>query len=117
MTDQSHHSGSSLSFETKVKSNSSRFERNLNAMAEMVANVRNEEQIIAQGGGDKAIESQHKKGRLTARERIALLIDPGTELFELGGFAAWGMYQEWGGAPCAGVVTGLGRGGGGGGQA
>ena len=68
-----------------------------------------EEQIIAQGGGDKAIESQHKKRRLTARERIALLIDPGTELFELGGFAAWGMYQEWGGAPCAGVVTGLAR--------
>src|ERR1017187_1881685 len=109
MTDHSYHSASPSAFETKVKSNSSRFERNLNAMAEMVANVRNEEQIIAQGGGDKAIESQHKKGRLTARERIALLIDPGTELFELGGFAAWGMYQEWGGAPCAGVVTGLAR--------
>src|ERR1039457_6526473 len=109
MTDHSYHSASPSAFETKVKSNSSRFERNLNAMAEMVANVRNEEQIIAQGGGDKAIESHHKKGRLTARERIALLIDPGTELFELGGFAAWGMYQEWGGAPCAGVVTGLAR--------
>ena len=51
MTDHSHHSGSPSAFETKVKSNSSRFERNLNAMAEMVANVRNEEQIIAQGGG------------------------------------------------------------------
>ncbi len=109
MTDHSHHSGSPAAFETKVKSNSSRFERNLNAMAEMVANVRNEEQIIAQGGGDKAIESQHKKGRLTARERIALLIDPGTEFFEIGGFAAWGMYEEWGGAPAAGVVTGLAR--------
>src|ERR1022692_2472498 len=78
-------------------------------MAEMVANVRNEEQIIAQGGGDKAIESQHKKGRLTARERIALLIDSGTEFFEIGGFVAWGMYEEWGGAPSAGVVTGLAR--------
>ncbi len=109
MTDHSHHSASPSRFETKVKNDSAHFERNLKAMAEMVANVRNEEQIIAQGGGDKAIESQHKKGRLTARERIALLIDPGTELFELGGFAAWGMYQEWGGAPCAGVVTGLAR--------
>jgi acetyl-CoA carboxylase carboxyltransferase component len=109
MTDHSHHPGSSSTFESKVKSDSPRFERNLKAMAEMVANVRNEEQIIAQGGGDKAIESQHKKGRLTARERIALLIDPGTEFFELGGFAAWGMYEEWGGAPSAGVVTGLAR--------
>jgi acetyl-CoA carboxylase carboxyltransferase component len=109
MTDHSHHSGSPAAFETKVKSDSSRFERNLKAMAEMVANVRNEEQRIAQGGGDKAIESQHKKGRLTARERIALLIDPGTEFFEIGGFAAWGMYEEWGGAPSAGVVTGLAR--------
>ena len=61
-----------------------------------------------QGGGEKAIESQHKKGRLTARERIALLIDPGTEFFELGAYVAWGMYEEWGGAPAAGVVTGLG---------
>src|ERR1039458_2032686 len=110
MTDHSHHSGSPAAFETKVKSDSARFERNLKAMAEMVANVRNEEQRIAQGGGDKAIESQHKKGRLTARERIALLIDPGTEFFEIGGFAAWGMYEEWGGAPPPRGGTGLGRG-------
>ncbi len=109
MTDHSHHSGSPSTFETKVKTDSPRFERNLKAMAEMVTNVRNEELLIAQGGGDKAIESQHKKGRLTARERIALLIDPGTEFFELGGYAAWGMYEEWGGAPSAGVVTGLAR--------
>src|SRR5579864_5898370 len=109
MTDHSHHSGSPAAFETKVKSDSPRFERNLKAMAEMVASVRNEEQVIAQGGGDKAIASQHKKGRLTARERIALLIDQGTEFFEVGGYAAWGMYEEWGGAPSAGVVTGLAR--------
>jgi acetyl-CoA carboxylase carboxyltransferase component len=109
MTDHSHHSGPPLAFETKVKPDSPRFEGNLKAMAEMVANVRNEELLIAQGGGDKAIESQHKKGRLTARERIALLVDPGAEFFEIGGFAAWGMYEEWGGAPSAGVVTGLAR--------
>jgi acetyl-CoA carboxylase carboxyltransferase component len=86
-----------------------RFEHNVRAMAELVMRVRNEEEVIHEGGGDKAIESQHKKGRLTARERIALLIDPGTEFFELGTYAAWGMYEEWGGAPSAGVVTGLGR--------
>ena len=71
-------------FESKVKPNSARFERNVHTMAELVTRVRNEEEVIHQGGGDKAIESQHKKGRLTARERIALLIDEGTEFFEAG---------------------------------
>jgi len=106
MTDHPH---SASAFETKVKPDSPRFERNQRAVADLVSQIRNEEEIIQQGGGEKAIESQHKKGRLTARERIALLIDPDTEFFELGSFAAWGMYEEWGGAPCAGVVTGLAR--------
>ena len=57
----------------------------------------------------RAVEAQHKKQRLTARERIGLLLDEGTQLFELGLHAAHGMYEEWGGAPAAGVVTGLGR--------
>src|SRR5262245_31019936 len=68
-----------------------------------------DEQAILLGGGKKAIERQHEKGRLTARERIAKLLDPGERLFELGFWAAWKMYQEWGGAPSAGVVTGIGR--------
>jgi acetyl-CoA carboxylase carboxyltransferase component len=99
----------SAQFQSQVKTGSPRYERNQKAMAEMVAQVRNQEEVIRQGGGEKAIAAQHKKGRLTARERIALLIDPGTEFFELGSFVAWGMYEEWGGAPSAGVVTGLGR--------
>ena len=103
------HAGSSLQLESKIKSTSSRFERNQRAVAELVARMRMDEEQIQQGGGDKAIESQHKKGRLTARERIARLIDPGSQLFELSTYAAWGMYEEWGGAPCAGVVTGLAR--------
>src|SRR5690349_16325273 len=94
---------------TTIDPTSQRFEKNMRAMAELVTRLRNEEENIAQGGGSKAIESQHKKGRLTARERIALLLDPGAELFELGTYAAYGMYEEWGGAPAAGVVTGLGR--------
>jgi len=61
------------------------------------------------GGGEKAIARQHDKHRWTARERIAGLIDPGTEFFELGTFAAFGMYADWGGAPAAGVVCGIGR--------
>src|SRR3954462_11786570 len=68
-----------------------------------------EEDRIRLGGGAKAIDRQHEKGRLTARERIAKLLDPGESLFELGLWAAWGMYKEWGGAPSAGVVTGIGR--------
>src|SRR6202008_603700 len=65
-------------------------------------------ETICEGGGPKAIENQHAKGRLTARERIGLLADPGT-FFELGQYAAHGMYEEWGGAPSAGVITGLAR--------
>jgi 3-methylcrotonyl-CoA carboxylase beta subunit len=67
-----------------------------------------EEESIRLGGGVKAIERQHEKGRLTARERIARLLDPDRAFFELGLWAAWNMYAEWGGAPSAGVVTGIG---------
>ncbi len=81
----------------------------MRAMADLVASLHNEEEKIREGGGAKAIESQHKKGRLTARERLALLLDSGNDFFELGAYAAFGMYEEWGGAPAAGVITGLGR--------
>lgn len=100
---------SQATLQTTVDPTSAGFEKNMRAMAELVSVVRNEEEEIREGGGPKAIEAQHKKGRLTARERIALLLDPGSEFFEIGAYAAWGMYEEWGGAPAAGVVTGLGR--------
>src|SRR5208283_1506418 len=93
---------------TKLDSSSLRFESNMRALADLVAQVRNEEEIIREGGGAKAIENQHAKNRLTARERIKLLTDPGT-FFELGLYAAHGMYEEWGGAPAAGVITGMAR--------
>src|SRR5262249_34855375 len=70
--------------------------------------LRAQEETLRQGGGAQAIERQHAKGRLTARERIARLVDPGSGFFELALWAAWGMYREWGGAPAAGVVTGIG---------
>ena len=94
--------------ETRVDATSARFEANMRFLADMVSQMRNEEEKIREGGGAKAIESQHNKGRLTARERISLLVDPGS-FFEVGSFAAYGMYEEWGGAPSAGVITGLGR--------
>ena len=94
---------------SKVDPTSAKFEANMRFMADLVSQVRNEEEKIREGGGAKAIEAQHAKKRLTARERIALLARSRNRFFELGSFAALGMYEEWGGAPAAGVVTGLGR--------
>jgi 3-methylcrotonyl-CoA carboxylase beta subunit len=95
--------------ENRDKRESPEFERNMRRMVDLVSQIKDDEEIIRQGGGAKAIEAQHKKGRLTARERIARLIDPGTPFFELGIHAAYEMYAEWGGAPAAGTLTGLGR--------
>jgi 3-methylcrotonyl-CoA carboxylase beta subunit len=95
--------------ESKVKRNSPEYEKNTRRMVDLLTEIKNQEASIEQGGGAKAIESQHKKSRLTARERIAKLIDPHTALFELGIYAAYEVYEEWGGAPAAGVVTGLAR--------
>jgi len=93
---------------TKIDPSSLRFESNMRTLAALVAQIRNEEEKIREGGGARAIESQHAKSRLTARERINLLADPGS-FFELGLYAAHKMYEEWGGAPSAGVITGLAR--------
>lgn len=82
-------------------------------MRALVEKLEKEQEIIKQGGGKKAAERLHAKGRLTARERIALLCDKtadgkGNEFIELGLWAAHGMYEEWGGAVSAGLVTGIG---------
>jgi 3-methylcrotonyl-CoA carboxylase beta subunit len=92
-----------------INTKSPQFEKSSRQMVELLTKLKNEEEKIREGGGAKAIESQHKKNRLTARERVARLIDPGTHLFELGIFSAFEMYEEWGGAPAAGTITGLGR--------
>jgi acetyl-CoA carboxylase carboxyltransferase component len=93
---------------SKIDPTSARFEANMRFMADLVSRIRNEEETIREGGGAKAIENQHAKGRLTARERIQQLADPGT-FFELATYAAFGMYEDWGGAPSAGVITGMAR--------
>src|SRR5436309_9899865 len=93
---------------TRVATTSSRIKANMRILGGMVSAIRNEEEQIREGGGTKAIESQHKKGRQTARERIQKLVDPNS-FFELGAYAAFRMYDEWGGAPAAGVITGLAR--------
>ena len=86
-----------------------RARENRAALGTLMAAVCTEEDSIRLGGGAKAAEAQHAKGRLTVRERLALLLDEGAEFLELGLWAAYGMYGEYGGAPGAGVVTGLGR--------
>ncbi len=92
---------------TAANLKSPEFEKNTRRIVDLLTKIKNEEEQIRQGGGAKAIESQHKKGRLTARERVAKLIDPASQFFELGIYAAYEMYEEWGGAPCAGTITGL----------
>jgi len=82
---------------------------NRDALLALLAAVRAEEDTIRLGGGSAAAEVQHAKGRLTARERLKLLLDENTDFLELGLWAAHDMYAEYGGAPSAGVVTGLGR--------
>ncbi|HZF99368.1 MAG TPA: acyl-CoA carboxylase subunit beta, partial [Chitinophagales bacterium] len=56
-------------------------------------------QKIHQGGGKKNIEKQHEKGKLTARERVDALLDPGAPRLEIGEFAGYRMYEEYGGCP------------------
>jgi 3-methylcrotonyl-CoA carboxylase beta subunit len=95
--------------ETRVDTKAAAFQKNSREMVKRLTEIENEEEQIHQGGGAEAIQAQHRKGRLAARERIAKLIDPKTEFFELGIYAAYEMYEEWGGAPAAGTITGIGR--------
>jgi 3-methylcrotonyl-CoA carboxylase beta subunit len=95
--------------ESKVDRKAARFGANREALRVLMATLQAEEDEIRLGGGAKAAEAQKAKGRLTVRERLKLLLDEGSEFLELGLWAARGMYEEYGGAPAAGVVTGLGR--------
>ncbi|HMF65278.1 MAG TPA: carboxyl transferase domain-containing protein, partial [Edaphobacter sp.] len=94
---------------TKLDVTAARFVANRSAMVALLGGMRGDEAKIREGGGAKAAEAQRAKGRLTVRERLALLLDEGIPLMELRLWAAHGMYEEFGGAPGAGVVTGLGR--------
>ncbi len=76
-------------------------------MRALVAGLQDLEDKLRAGGGAKKIEKQHNDGKLTARERIAKLIDPGTFFLESGLLIAYDKYD--GQAPAAGVVTGLGH--------
>jgi len=85
------------------------FSRILYGLADASPSNRELAAEIRQGGGSNAIERQHAKQRLTARERIDRLIDPNSSLVEIELWSAWEMYAEWGGAPAAGVICGVAR--------
>ncbi|MCB0483221.1 MAG: acyl-CoA carboxylase subunit beta, partial [Flavobacteriales bacterium] len=83
--------------------------KNDDKMRQMLSDLRTKLGVIAQGGGPKRIEKEHAKGKLTARERINHLIDKDSTFFELGAFAGYEMFDEHGGCPAGGVITGIGR--------
>jgi acetyl-CoA carboxylase carboxyltransferase component len=76
---------------------------------ELLRKLKNEKDIIKFGGGTKAIEKHKAKGKLTARERINKLVDNPKDFLELNTFAAYGMYEEYGGAPSSGTIFGIGK--------
>lgn len=78
-------------------------------MKDQIALLQQLEVQIRKGGGEQRIEKEHKKGKMTARERIDFLLDDGIPFDEIGLWAAWDMYEEQGGCPSAGVVTGVGK--------
>jgi acetyl-CoA carboxylase carboxyltransferase component len=84
------------------------FNRNEDAMRQSWSRIRYELDKIQQGGGKKAREKQKEKNKMTARERIAYLVDDDKPFVELGSFAGYGMYSEHGGCPAGGTVSGIG---------
>ncbi len=85
------------------------FNKNEDEIKQLSAALKSKLEKVKLGGGKKKIDSHHAKGKLTARERIEYLIDKKSEFTEIGAFVADGMYEEHGGCPSAGVVTGIGR--------
>ena len=84
------------------------FTKNAESMLALLQRFRAESERVKLGGGPDAHAKQRAKGKLSARERIDRLLDPGTRLLEVGLFAAYGMYEEFGGAPSSGTVFGVG---------
>ena len=79
------------------------------AMLLQLAQLNHRRERILEGGGPKRMNKQRQKGKMTVRDRVAALTDRGTDFLEFGVFAGYGMYEEHGGCPAGGVVTGYGR--------
>ena len=83
------------------------FNKNDDKMRLLISEMKRKYATVSLGGGNKKIEKQHKKGKLTARERIEYLKDTDAKFLEIGAFVGDGMYEEYGGCPSAGVVAGI----------
>ncbi len=84
------------------------FNKNEDAMKRALSNVKKLLHVIEEGGGKKAIQKQKERNKLTARERIEYLLDKKKPFIEIGAFAGYGMYEEYGGCPAGGTVAGIG---------
>ena len=84
------------------------FNKNEDQLKQLCFQLKTKAKKTMLGGGEKKIDEQHQKGKLTARERIEYLTDNGSEFLEVALFAGDGMYKEQGGCPSGGVVTGIG---------
>lgn len=93
--------------ETKLNPRSADFQANAEAMRAQVEDLKVQLAKAAQGGGEAARAKHVKRGKLLPRDRVQMLLDPGTPFLELAPLAAHGMYH--GDAPCAGLIAGIGR--------
>jgi 3-methylcrotonyl-CoA carboxylase beta subunit len=93
--------------ESKLNSRSDDFKQNADAMQVLVDDLRAKVEKIAQGGGDDARKKHTSRGKLLPRDRVQMLLDPGTPFLEFSQMAAYEMYHN--AAPAAGIITGIGR--------
>ncbi len=93
--------------ESQIRTNAPEFAQNRDRMTALVATYRERLGLVKQGGGPKYLERHAAQGKLPVRDRINLLLDPGSAFLELSALAAWDMYD--GEAPSAGIITGIGR--------
>jgi len=94
--------------ETKMKKQDLKFNKNEDTMKLKISALQRKIDKIHLGGGEKKIEKHHSKGKLTARERIEFLLDKGSDYLEMGEFAGYGMYEQYGGCPSGGAVIVIG---------
>jgi acetyl-CoA carboxylase carboxyltransferase component len=93
---------------TTMKKQDLKFNKNEDTMKLKLSALQRKIDKIHLGGGEKKIKKHHSKGKLTARERIEFLLDKGSDYVEMGEFAGYGMYEQYGGCPSGGVVIVIG---------
>jgi acetyl-CoA carboxylase carboxyltransferase component len=93
---------------TEIKRDAA-FQNNTDSLKSLLRELRKKEAEVKHGGGPEAIAKHRQKGKLFVRDRIERLIDPGSPFFEIGLLTAYGMYEEYGGAPSSGTVMGIGK--------